>query len=278
MRMLVKRALRQAGYGDHETVEAEDGVAALELIRGVGVDVVFCDWNMPRMAGLELLRTLRREGDQRLFGFITSESDQSMRGIAEAEGAQFVITKPFDATTFESVLGGISPVLPGVAPQLGLPAVRHLQTILETLIGRRVEARESRSSVAARQAAIAWTYVFRDGRLAAAGALDLPLAAALATGFGMMPRTRMNEALLAGRLSEDLMENLREVLNVLVGLYSPITDQRISLGDVFADGLVGRPEQEAVMAVLGQPVLRLDAGVTVAGYGGGVLSLVYARR
>ena len=47
MRKIVIRSLRQAGYGDHEVVEAEDGAEALASIRSSTPDVVLSDWNMP---------------------------------------------------------------------------------------------------------------------------------------------------------------------------------------------------------------------------------------
>ena len=72
MRMLVTRTLRQAGFGGHDIVEAGDGLEALDVIRSVGADIVLCDWNMPRMSGLELLQTLRGHGDKRPFPHLNS--------------------------------------------------------------------------------------------------------------------------------------------------------------------------------------------------------------
>lgn len=274
MRMLVIRTLRQAGYGDYEMVEAGDGLEALEVLRTTQVDVVLCDWNMPRMSGLELLQALRGAGDLRLFGFITSESTAQMRGLAETQGAAFVISKPFTAETFQAVLGGMD-----VAQQVsyvheGLPVARDLQLRLEPLMGRAVEATPTQEGVAPQRAAVTWTYVFPDGGLAAVGAMDLPLAAALSTGFGMWPIARMHEALEAGRLSDDQLANLHEVLNVLVTLYTSMTDVHIGLGDVYGF-MPDRPELDKV---LHQAVGRLDARMQLPGYGGGVLSSVYAIR
>ena len=66
MRKIVIRSLRQAGYGDHDVVEAEDGAQALESIRSSPPDVVLSDWNMPNMSGLELVTALRAEGNKKL--------------------------------------------------------------------------------------------------------------------------------------------------------------------------------------------------------------------
>lgn len=274
MRMLVIRTLRQAGYGDYEMVEAGDGLEALQVIKSSQVDLVLCDWNMPRMSGIELLQALRTGGDLRLFGFITSESTAQMRSLAEAEGAAFVISKPFTAETFQAVLGGMDVAQPVSYVHEGLPVARDLQLRLEPLIGRAVEVTASREGVPPELASVVWTYVFPDGGLAAVGAMDLPLAAALSTGFGMWPIGRMHEALEAGRLPPEQLANLHEVLNVLVSLYTSMTDKHIGLGVVVGSA----PEDPEVGKVLQQSVGRLDAQLIVPGYGGGLLSSVYALR
>lgn len=274
MRMLVIRTLRQAGYGDYDIVEAGDGLQALEIIGASPVDVVLCDWNMPNMNGLELLQALRGAGDLRLFGFITSESTPHMRGLAEHEGAAFVISKPFTAETFQSVLGGMNVAEHASFMHEGLPQLRHLHALLETLLGRSVETAESKDPVRPSEAAVTWTYTFPDGSIAAVGAMDLRLAAALGTGFGMLPAGRMTAALEAGALPPDLLDNLREVLNVLVSLYASMTDAHIGLGQVYST----TPDEPTVLKVLGQQGARLDANIKVPSYGGGALSSIYAIR
>jgi two-component system chemotaxis response regulator CheY len=107
MRMIVKRALRQAGYEDAEIEEAGNGVAALEAITANPPDLVLSDWNMPEMTGIELLRVLRKEGPFVKFGFVTSESTPGMRGQAIRAGARFLIAKPFTAQVFEDTLAGV---------------------------------------------------------------------------------------------------------------------------------------------------------------------------
>lgn len=109
MRQIVIRTLRQAGYGDHDIVEASDGGAAHEVVDSERPDLVLSDWNMPGMTGIELLRALRAGGNSVPFGFITSEGSEEMVRIAEAGGALFLITKPFTADIFrerlEPILG-----------------------------------------------------------------------------------------------------------------------------------------------------------------------------
>lgn len=102
MRMIVRRCLREAGYGDCQVDEAANGVEALERIRQAKPDLVLSDWNMPEMNGLELLRSLRGTGIK--LGFITSEGTPDMRMNAMAAGAQFLVAKPFTADSFRRAL------------------------------------------------------------------------------------------------------------------------------------------------------------------------------
>ncbi len=97
MRRIVRRTLRQAGYGDHDCVEAENGKVALDTMAAEKPDLVLCDWNMPEMNGIEFLQTLRGGGDATPFGFVTTEGTEDMRAQAKEAGAAFLLAKPFTA-------------------------------------------------------------------------------------------------------------------------------------------------------------------------------------
>lgn len=101
---IVIRTLRQAGYDWWDIEEAEDGAAALIKIRASLADFVLSDWNMPEMSGIELLKSLRREGNEMPFAFVTSEGSPEMRAQAEKEGALFLIAKPFTADVFRDTI------------------------------------------------------------------------------------------------------------------------------------------------------------------------------
>ena len=107
MRMIVLRSLRQSGFGDAETIEAEDGAQGLEKARTEQPDLILSDWNMPNMTGIEFLQALRAKGDTTRFGFVTSESNPAMREQAITAGAAFLLTKPFDADRFTEVIGAV---------------------------------------------------------------------------------------------------------------------------------------------------------------------------
>lgn len=107
MRMIVKRTLKQAGFGDATMNEATNGKEGLDAINADAPDLVLCDWNMPEMTGIELLRALRADGNDVKFGFVTSEGTAEMRQQAQEAGALFLISKPFTANDFVTHVGAV---------------------------------------------------------------------------------------------------------------------------------------------------------------------------
>jgi len=106
MRMIVKRTLRQAGFGDAEVQEANNGAEGLDAVKASPPDIVLCDWNMPEMSGIEFLKALRAEGIDVKFGFITSVATPEINEEGTAAGASFVIGKPFSADKLKSSIEG----------------------------------------------------------------------------------------------------------------------------------------------------------------------------
>ncbi|MDI6103943.1 response regulator [Actinoplanes sp. NEAU-A12] len=107
MRQIVVRTLRQAGFGDHDLIEAADGQEALDKAVAENPDLVISDWNMPHLTGIEVLRNLRAAGNNVKFGFVTSECTPEMKSAAEGAGAAFFIVKPFTAERFDEVFAPI---------------------------------------------------------------------------------------------------------------------------------------------------------------------------
>lgn len=105
MHMIVRRTLREAGYGHLEVQQAGDGNQALDSIHKDPPDLILSDWNMPNKSGLELLEALNAEGYNITFGFVTTEATAEMRAKATEAGAKFLIAKPFTAETFAIALG-----------------------------------------------------------------------------------------------------------------------------------------------------------------------------
>lgn len=94
-RQMVCLALRRAGY---EVVEAQDGFDALDKARKEQMHLVLTDYNMPRMDGLALVRSLRAlpAYAHSPILLLTTESGDDMKSRGRAAGATGWMVKPFD--------------------------------------------------------------------------------------------------------------------------------------------------------------------------------------
>lgn len=91
IRQLLAFALAKAGL---DTIEAEDGEAALAAVESHAPDLVVLDINMPRMDGIETCRRLRARSDLPIL-FLSSRDDEIDRVLGIELGADDYVTKPF---------------------------------------------------------------------------------------------------------------------------------------------------------------------------------------
>ena len=89
---LVRAYLEQAGY---TVVVAEDGQTALIQARRERPDLVVLDLMLPGIDGLEVTRTLRREGDTPII-MLTARIEDTDRIVGLELGADDYVTKPFN--------------------------------------------------------------------------------------------------------------------------------------------------------------------------------------
>ncbi|MDH3392770.1 MAG: response regulator [Desulfobulbaceae bacterium] len=107
MRRIVKNILVQLGFKN--IVEADDGTSALEILQEEKIDLIISDWNMPKMTGLDLLKTVR--GDDKLaatpFIMVTAEAQQdNIIAAVKAKVSQYIV-KPFTADTLSEKMDKI---------------------------------------------------------------------------------------------------------------------------------------------------------------------------
>lgn len=99
MRSAVKRALDQLMIAEFEYEEAMDGQDALEKFSDE-IDIMFVDWNMPKMTGVEFSRAVRDKGNTDHIPIIMVTAEKSMGKVDTAlneGGANEYLTKPFTA-------------------------------------------------------------------------------------------------------------------------------------------------------------------------------------
>jgi two-component system chemotaxis response regulator CheY len=107
MRRIVSNLLREAGF-EHFS-EAEDGVEALRKLESGSFQFVVSDWNMPKMTGLELLKSVRNSVHLQRLPFLLITAEARKENIIEAAqaGADGYIVKPFTAATLKDKVEAI---------------------------------------------------------------------------------------------------------------------------------------------------------------------------
>ncbi len=107
MRQMVEFTLKDAG---HQVVTAEDGLAALNLAKGMTADLVITDINMPNMDGITLIRELRALPAFKFTPILTLTTESTAEKKLEGKnaGATGWIVKPFNP---EKLLATVNKVL-----------------------------------------------------------------------------------------------------------------------------------------------------------------------
>ncbi|MCK5384543.1 MAG: response regulator [Alphaproteobacteria bacterium] len=92
--------------GVTQIFESKDGRQALEFIDAAFdfVDVIVCDWNMPSLSGVELLRQIRSVDPDIPFLMVTGRDDMDSVIEAKSSGVTAYIRKPFSSAQLEAKL------------------------------------------------------------------------------------------------------------------------------------------------------------------------------
>ena len=103
-RAMMKQMMLEMGIT--QIFEASDGREALSFIDSAYdfIDMVICDWNMPAMTGMELLRQLRTVDPDLPFLMVTGRGDKDSVVEAKSSGVSAYIRKPFSPLQLEAKL------------------------------------------------------------------------------------------------------------------------------------------------------------------------------
>jgi two-component system, chemotaxis family, chemotaxis protein CheY len=101
MRRVLRGLLKEIGHADAE--EAEDGAAALRMLRGGGFDFIVSDIQMPVLNGFELLAAVKADEKLKRLPVLLVAAEARKEDILRAarEGAAGYIVKPFTRATLE---------------------------------------------------------------------------------------------------------------------------------------------------------------------------------
>lgn len=109
---VVRFALRSAGF---DTVEASDGVEAIERFTESSPDMVVLDIVMPELDGIEVCRVVRKDSSVPIV-FLSSKDDEVDRIIGLELGGDDYVTKPFSP---RELVARVKAVLRRVQPEPG---------------------------------------------------------------------------------------------------------------------------------------------------------------
>lgn len=103
-RAMVRNMLSE--FGITQIFDSSNGKDALDFIDNAFdfVDIVICDWNMPKMTGVELLRQIRSVDPEMPFLMVTGRGDMESVVEAKSSGVTGYIRKPFSLQQLEAKL------------------------------------------------------------------------------------------------------------------------------------------------------------------------------
>ncbi len=108
MRNIIGNNLKNMGYDQIDY--AENGQIAIDKINVAlnekkPFSVIFLDWNMPVLPGIEVLKYVRSKSELGHVWVImvTAENETQHKELAEKEGVDYFVTKPFDKNKLSAI-------------------------------------------------------------------------------------------------------------------------------------------------------------------------------
>jgi two-component system chemotaxis response regulator CheY len=114
MRNMLMQMLPLTGLAEFKFTEAENGVDALARFSPDKTDIVFVDWNMPKLTGIEVVRKIRASGKTGHIPIIMVTGLGTVGNVEEAldnAGASVYITKPY---TIDGLRRKLTKVIEGI--------------------------------------------------------------------------------------------------------------------------------------------------------------------
>ncbi len=103
MRAIVRKILSASKF-PVEVEEVDEGAKALKVLQEGSFDIVFLDYNMPGLNGMEILSELRREHPHVAAVMMTSTDSENFAERATKAGAAAFLKKPFFPSDIDAVL------------------------------------------------------------------------------------------------------------------------------------------------------------------------------
>jgi two-component system, chemotaxis family, chemotaxis protein CheY len=104
MRKIVRNVLKQINQTD--VAEAENGKAALAVLRAEQIGLIISDWIMPEMTGIDFLRACKSDPDLKRIPFVMVTAEAQKESVIEAikGGVDNYIVKPFTPDKLQAAI------------------------------------------------------------------------------------------------------------------------------------------------------------------------------
>lgn len=229
IRKLIIDALKHAGVTSAD--EAADGAEAVECCRKRRYDLILLDWNMPKVSGIEALKTIRGIGSRAAIVMVTTEAEKMRVIEAVRDGADSYIIKPFSIPDFaekiRSVLDKKPPARADQAPVLEVeadeaqakrmvdpkyldPIVESVEGVFDTLLGSPIEVKKRGLADSGKRPDHILALIAFSGAMRGTIGLSFPKSTAVATVNRMLMTDDME-------VNEELFDGLAEIANIIGG-------------------------------------------------------------
>jgi two-component system chemotaxis response regulator CheY len=102
MRTIIRRSLESLGFTG--TIEAADGLQAIEQFKAGGIDLILTDWNMPGKTGIDVAREVRTMNKTVPIIMVTTEAEKTRVLEAIQAGVSDYLVKPFTSEALQKKL------------------------------------------------------------------------------------------------------------------------------------------------------------------------------
>ena len=98
MRNILINILKEKKIDEDDIFDAPEGKSALEILNRENIDLLFVDWNMPKLNGLDLVKIVRKMGKYNELPIIMVTSEAARYNVMEAikAGVTDYIIKPIN--------------------------------------------------------------------------------------------------------------------------------------------------------------------------------------
>ncbi len=154
------------------------------------------------------------------------------------------------------------------------PIQEDVRDLLIDLLGRGVAVdKTTKLDMEADACGILGVYATDDGELAALTIVDGPLGARAGAALSMVPQTVADEAIKKNELTDTLVENIREVINIFARFLNSAKTPHVRLVNAV---LLPNELEPKIKALHLAPEFRRDIVVQIEGYGSGRFSILVA--